>query len=38
MVGIMLLFAFSMSVVINLVEKKINPEDGFNEAEEMVKK
>lgn len=27
MAGVMLLFAFSMSFVVNLVENKINPED-----------
>lgn len=27
MAGVMLLFAFSMSFVVNLLENKINPED-----------
>jgi len=30
MAGVMLIFAFSMSLVINLVEKQITPKDDFN--------
>jgi hypothetical protein len=39
MAGILLIFAFSMSLVINLIEKKINPKDELNtEAEEIASK
>jgi len=38
MAGVLLIFAFSMSLVINLIEKQINPKDELNiaskEAEE----
>lgn len=34
MAGVMLIFAFSMSLVINLIEKKVNPKDDLNLTEE----
>ena len=30
MAGVMLIFAFSMSLVINLIEKQVNPKDDLN--------
>ena len=32
MAGVMLIFAFSMSLVINLIEKQINPKDELNSS------
>ena len=37
MAGVMLIFAFSMSLIINLVEKQVGPKDELsNEADEIV--
>ena len=35
MSGVMILFAFTMSVVINLVQKKIHPEDKLFSGDEL---
>jgi hypothetical protein len=35
MSGVMILFAFMMSMVINLVQKKIHPEDKLFNGEEL---